>query len=163
MDLSQVVREILKKKYKKKKKGWEPLPCTAHISAYVFVLLTESLCSLEGLRGRVGYEEALDGHAILLHQLFALVLLKIQPSFRIQPVALKVRKRSRLRLKESKLRLQMCCLEWEHFHSAVSVKGLELTDDRTANFEKRSRITGEFVGMHRNDGGWWLFWVGEFW
>ena len=55
-------------------------------------LLTESLCSLQGLRGCVGHIEALDSHAALLHQLLALVLLQIQPSPGTQPGALEGKK-----------------------------------------------------------------------
>lgn len=44
------------------------------------LLLTQSLCSFQGFRSRVGHIETLDSHAALLHQLLALVLLQIQPS-----------------------------------------------------------------------------------
>lgn len=58
-------------------------------------LLTESLCSLQGLRSCVSHVEALDGHATLLHQLLALVLLQIQPSPGTQAGALEGRKERR--------------------------------------------------------------------
>ena len=56
-----------------------------HACVRVSSPLTESLGCLQSLGGRVGHVEALDGHATLLHQLLALVLLEVQPSPGAQP------------------------------------------------------------------------------
>lgn len=58
-------------------------------------LLTEPLGSLQGLGSCVSHVETLDGHAALLHQLLALVLLQIQPSPGTQPGALEGKREQR--------------------------------------------------------------------
>lgn len=65
------------------------------VCACLSPVLTESLGSLQGLRSCVSHIETLDGHATILHQLLALVLLQIQPSPGTQPGALEGRKRQR--------------------------------------------------------------------
>lgn len=47
------------------------------VCACLSPILTESLGGLQGLRSCVSHIETLDGHATILHQLLALVLLQI--------------------------------------------------------------------------------------
>lgn len=46
-----------------------------YVCTSVCHLLTESFCSIQGLRSCISNKEALDGHSTVLHQLLALVLL----------------------------------------------------------------------------------------